>query len=148
MWPESSRQMVRVAVAGADRADYPPVRPACLTLLRPLAQSSAWRAIVRAALAAIATTPMTIQNFEPRLRIILGPSIAIGPGKAALLEAIAETGSIAAAGRRLGMSYRRAWVLVKTMNACFREPLVEATKGGVQGGGAQLTAVGREVIAR
>ena len=68
-------------------------------------------------------------RLEPRIRILLGSSIAIGPGKAALLEAIGETGSIAAAGRRMGMSYRRAWVLTKTMNACFQEPLIEAAKG-------------------
>jgi len=85
-------------------------------------------------------------RLEPRIRILLGSSIAIGPGKAALLEAIGETGSIAAAGRRMGMSYRRAWVLAKTMNACFREPLIAAAKGGVGGGGAHLTAMGREVL--
>ena len=70
-------------------------------------------------------------RLEPRIRILLGSSIAIGPGKAALLAAIGDTGSIAAAGRRMGMSYRRAWVLTKTMNACFREPLIEAAKGGI-----------------
>jgi molybdate transport system regulatory protein len=86
-------------------------------------------------------------QLEPRIRILLGSSIAIGPGKAALLEAISETGSIAAAGRRMAMSYRRAWVLAKTMNACFREPLIEAAKGGIGGGGARLTGVGREVLA-
>src|ERR1700740_3567307 len=86
-------------------------------------------------------------RLEPRLRILLGSSIAIGPGKAALLAAIGETGSIAAAGRRMGMSYRRAWVLAKTMNACFRQPLIEAAKGGLGGGGARLTAMGREVLA-
>jgi molybdate transport system regulatory protein len=85
-------------------------------------------------------------RLEPRIRILIGSSIAIGPGKAALLEAIGETGSIAAAGRRMGMSYRRAWLLAKMMNACFREPLVEATKGGVGGGGARLTRMGREVL--
>jgi molybdate transport system regulatory protein len=63
------------------------------------------------------------------------------------LEAIGETGSIAAAGRRMGMSYRRAWVLAKTMNACFREPLIETVKGGSGGGGARLTGTGREVLA-
>jgi molybdate transport system regulatory protein len=88
------------------------------------------------------------ERLEPRLRILLGAAIAVGPGKAALLEAIGETGSIAAAGRRMGMSYRRAWFLVKTMNACFREPLVDAAKGGLHGGGAQLTATGREVLKR
>jgi molybdate transport system regulatory protein len=71
----------------------------------------------------------------------------MGPGKAALLEAISETGSIAAAGRRMGMSYRRAWVLAKTMNACFREPLIDAAKGGSGGGCALLTPMGREVLA-
>ena len=76
-------------------------------------------------------------RLEPRIRILLGSSIAIGPGKAALLAAIGDTGSIAAAGRRMGMSYRRAWVLTKTMNACFREPLIEAAKGGIGGGGAR-----------
>src|SRR5207248_9010387 len=86
-------------------------------------------------------------RLEPRIRILLGSSIAIGPGKAALLQAIGDTGSIAAAGRRMGMSYRRAWVLVKTMNACFREPLVEAAKGGIGGGGARLTATGERVLA-
>jgi len=63
------------------------------------------------------------------------------------LEGIADTGSIAGAGRRMGMSYRRAWVLAKSMNACFREPLIEAAKGGIGGGGARLTAMGREVLA-
>src|SRR5690349_19155102 len=87
-----------------------------------------------------------MDRLESRIRILLGSSIAIGPGKAALLEAIRETGSIAAAGRRMGMSYRRAWVLAKTMNACFREPLIDAAKGGVGGGGARLTAMGREVL--
>jgi molybdate transport system regulatory protein len=85
-------------------------------------------------------------RLEPRIRILLGSSIAIGPGKAALLEAISETGSIAAAGRRMGMSYRRAWLLAKTMNACFREPLIDATKGGIGGGGARLTPMGQEVV--
>jgi molybdate transport system regulatory protein len=86
-------------------------------------------------------------RLEPRIRILLGSSIAIGPGKAALLDAISETGSIAAAGRRMGMSYRRAWLLAKTMNACFQQPLIEAAKGGIGGGGARLTAMGREVLA-
>ena len=88
-----------------------------------------------------------MDRLEPRIRILLGSSIAIGPGKAALLQAIGDTGSIAAAGRRMGMSYRRAWVLVKTMNACFHEPLVEAAKGGIGGGGARLSATGEQVLA-
>lgn len=88
------------------------------------------------------------ERFEPRIRILLGAAIAIGPGKAALLAAIAETGSIAAAGRRMGMSYRRAWQLVQSMNACFLKPLVDAAKGGATGGGAELTPTGKEVLKR
>jgi molybdate transport system regulatory protein len=86
--------------------------------------------------------------LELRLKLVLKPAIAIGPGKADLLEAIRDTGSIAAAGRRLAMSYRRAWLLVDSMNACFRAPLVEAAKGGAAGGRAVLTATGAEVLGR
>jgi len=81
-----------------------------------------------------------------RVRILVGSAIAIGPGKADLLQAIADTGSISAAARRMGMSYRRAWLLVHTMNTCFAEPLVEAEKGGRAGGGAAITLTGREVL--
>jgi molybdate transport system regulatory protein len=83
-----------------------------------------------------------------RLRIILGDAIAVGPGKADLLEGIRETGSIAAAGRRMGMSYKRAWLLIETMNACFAKPVVEAAKGGTAGGGARLTPLGEDVLQR
>ena len=82
-----------------------------------------------------------------RLRIVLGPDIAIGPGKADLLEGIRETGSIAAAGRRMSMSYKRAWLLVETMNRCFKSPLVETSRGGQVRGGAALTAHGEKVLA-
>lgn len=85
---------------------------------------------------------------EPRLRILLGAAIAMGPGKADLLEAIGHYGSIAKAGRSMGMSYRRAWLLVDTMNASFRAPLVEAARGGSGGGGARLTPLGRDALAR
>ena len=71
----------------------------------------------------------------------------LGPGKADLLELIAETGSIAAAGRRLGMSYKRAWSLVETLNAMFRDPLVESSRGGATFGGARLTENGRIIAA-
>lgn len=84
----------------------------------------------------------------PRLRILLGAAIAMGPGKADLLEAIAATGSISAAGRRMGMSYRRAWMLVETMNTSFTEPLVHAAKGGPHGGGAALTEAGVDILKR
>jgi len=83
-----------------------------------------------------------------RLRIFLEPDIAIGPGKAELLEGIRDTGSIAAAGRRMNMSYKRAWLLVDTMNACFREPLVETSRGGRTQGGARLTPLGEQVLQR
>jgi molybdate transport system regulatory protein len=90
------------------------------------------------------------RNVDPlasvHLRIHLGPEVALGPGKADLLEGIAATGSIAAAGRQLGMSYKRAWVLIDTMNACFRTPLVIVAKGGRAGGGATLTPLGERVL--
>jgi molybdate transport system regulatory protein len=85
---------------------------------------------------------------KPRLRILLGAAIAIGPGKADLLDAIDRCGSISAAARELGMSYRRAWQLGDVMNRSFRERLVEAGTGGKRGGGAVLTPFGREVLAR
>lgn len=80
------------------------------------------------------------------LRVKLGRDTAIGPGKADLLEAIRDTGSIAAGGRRMGMSYKRAWELVRQLNAAFREPLVAPAKGGVRGGGATLTPLGGAVL--
>jgi molybdate transport system regulatory protein len=81
-----------------------------------------------------------------RVRVLADSSVAMGPGKADLLDAIAETGSISGAARAMGMSYRRAWLLVDTMNSCFRSPLVSTAKGGVEGGGASLTATGRRVL--
>lgn len=85
---------------------------------------------------------------EPRLRIriVFGEHEMIGPGKADLLEGIERCGSIAAAGREMGMSYKRAWELIGTLNAMFQAPLVESTRGGPGGGGAVLTALGREVL--
>jgi molybdate transport system regulatory protein len=83
-----------------------------------------------------------------KLRVMFGPEIAMGPGKADLLRAIAETGSISASARRMGMSYRRAWVLVDTMNRCFREPVVDSATGGAGGGGARVTRFGHTVLAR
>ena len=79
---------------------------------------------------------------------MFGPEIAIGPGKADLLDAIAATGSISESARRLGMSYRRAWLLVDTMNRCFSEPVVASESGGSGGGGARVTPFGRRVLAR
>ncbi|WP_238257593.1 winged helix-turn-helix domain-containing protein [Methylobacterium gnaphalii] len=80
------------------------------------------------------------------LRIELGTDTLLGPGKAALLGGIRETGSIAAAGRRMGMSYKRAWYLIDTLNKAFREPLVTASRGGKTGGVTQLTPMGDEIL--
>lgn len=84
-----------------------------------------------------------------RFRVVLKSGIAIGPGKANLLEAIGETSSLTAAAQRFGMSYKRSWSLVQEMNRDFAEPLVETEKGGAGGGGgAKLTKLGRYVLQR
>src|SRR5687768_1674370 len=83
-----------------------------------------------------------------RLRIMQGTAIAVGPGKIDLLEAIAATGSITGAAKRVGMSYRRAWLLLDTMNRCFDQPLTEAESGGTRGGRTRLTPLGSQVVAR
>lgn len=85
--------------------------------------------------------------FRIAVRIYCGDEIAMGPGKADLLEAISQHGSISAAGRAMGMSYRRAWLLVDTMNRCWQGPLVATVPGSAHGGGARLTALGEEVLA-
>ena len=91
-------------------------------------------------------TQESTAQLRAQLRLMLGEEIAFGPGKADLLEAIRDTGSISAAGKKLGMSYRRAWMLVDVMNRCFNEALVTAAKGGANGGGAQLTDFGNKVL--
>ena len=83
-----------------------------------------------------------------RLRITRGDDIAVGPGKIELLAAIARTGSITSAARELGMSYRRAWLLVDTMNRSFKSPVVDAESGGRRGGGTALTPVGADIVRR
>lgn len=85
-------------------------------------------------------------SLRPRIRMTRGDLVIIGPGKADLLEAIAETGSIRSAADAMGMSYMRAWSLIRTMNASFREPLVEKTRGGSMKGGATLTPTGERVL--
>lgn len=86
---------------------------------------------------------------EPlKVRMLIGEATTIGPGKTALLEQIGRLGSIAAAARALGMSYRRAWLLVDAMNRDFRQPLVEAATGGAGGGGARVTPAGLDALAR
>jgi len=86
-------------------------------------------------------------HLKLKAQLFCGSEIAMGPGKAALLDAIAATGSISAAGRALGMSYRRAWLLVDVMNRCWEEPLVETAAGGSHGGGARVTPLGMEILA-
>ena len=83
-----------------------------------------------------------------RVRVMQGQTIAFGPGKADLLQAIAQTGSISGAAREMDMSYRRAWLLVEEMNRCFASPLVATATGGARGGGAAVTELGQEVLAR
>jgi molybdate transport system regulatory protein len=80
------------------------------------------------------------------LRLDFAPDRRLGPGKVQLLEEIAEQGSISAAGRALGMSYRRAWLLVENLNAIFAGPVVAASAGGSRGGGAVLTPLGESVV--
>ena len=81
------------------------------------------------------------------LRVVLPQGVAIGPGRAELLEAIRDRGSISAAGRAIGMSYKRAWDLTEAVNHAFRFPLVETAAGGAAGGGSRLTATGEAVLA-
>jgi cardiolipin synthase len=81
-----------------------------------------------------------------RIRVTRGGAVVMGPGRADLLDQIQVTGSIAAAGRAMRMSYKRAWALVEAMNQDFTAPLVEAAKGGAGGGGARLTALGVQVL--
>jgi molybdate transport system regulatory protein len=90
-------------------------------------------------------------NQPPALKIKIqihcGDEIAMGPGKADLLDAIMREGSISAAGRALGMSYRRTWLLVDAMNRCWEAPLVGTSAGGSHGGGARVTDYGQAILA-
>lgn len=94
--------------------------------------------------------PLHNADHYPRLqlRLYLAEGVWLGPGKADLLELIGETGSISEAGRRMGMSYKRAWSLVDGLNRIFARPLVASERGGSGGGGAQLTETGQEVLTR
>ena len=86
-------------------------------------------------------------RLQTRLRVRVGDDIALGPGKADLLSAIAATGSLSGAAKQMGMSYMRAWTLLQTMNHCFRLPLVITLRGGRQGGRAELTKDGARALA-
>ena len=85
-------------------------------------------------------------SLQPRLRVFAGRQMVIGWGKVMLLQLVQETGSIAEAARCMGMSYNHAWGLIRLMNASFKEPLVEATRGGKGKGGATVTATGVKVL--
>lgn len=89
---------------------------------------------------------MRVGQLKLKVQLVCGEAFAIGPGKADLLEAIDREGSISGAGRALGMSYRRAWLLVDEMNRCFQERVIETLSGGGRERGARISAFGREVL--
>lgn len=89
-----------------------------------------------------------VPALKVKVQLFCGDEIAMGPGKADLLEAIAREGSISGAARALGMSYRRAWLLVDAMNRCWRQPLVATMPGGAAKGGARLTPAGQDILHR
>jgi molybdate transport system regulatory protein len=84
-------------------------------------------------------TKANTSKVQPRFRVYNGEEIALGPGRVDLLEMIRETGSIAEAAEEMGMSYMRAWTLIKTTESCFKQPLVTVSRGGAKHGGATLT---------
>ncbi|MGA2138869.1 MAG: LysR family transcriptional regulator [Verrucomicrobiia bacterium] len=90
---------------------------------------------------------MPAARIVPRIRVVCGRDIALGPGKVELLEHIARTGNLRKAAAAMEMSYMRAWTLVRTMNRCFKKPLVIAKRGGTQGGATLVTAEGKAVAA-
>ena len=86
--------------------------------------------------------------IKPSIRILFGAASSLGPGKIALLESISRMGSISGAAREMGMSYRRAWLLVEAMNSAFTQPVVSAVTGGKRGGGAAVTHFGLTLLTR
>ena len=85
---------------------------------------------------------------QPSIRILFGAASSLGPGKIALLESISRVGSISGAAREMGMSYRRAWLLVEAMNTAFTQAVVVAVTGGARGGGAAVTPFGLDLLER
>ncbi|MEI9960052.1 MAG: hypothetical protein WDM76_02645 [Limisphaerales bacterium] len=85
-------------------------------------------------------------SLRPRFRVMRGKEIAFGPGQGGIAALVNETGSIGEAAKRMDMSYMRAWSLIQTMNACFKEPLIAAVRGGHKRGGAELTESGHAVL--
>ena len=90
---------------------------------------------------------MPAARIVPRIRVVCGRDIALGPGKVQLLEHIARTGNLRKAAAAMEMSYMRAWTLVRTMNRCFKKPLVVTKRGGTQGGATLVTTEGKTVAA-
>jgi molybdate transport system regulatory protein len=84
--------------------------------------------------------------LRPRIRILCGDNVVFGPGKAELLEHLAETHSLNRAAKRMGMSYMKAWLLVGIMNRSYKKPLIKMARGGAKGGGAELTILGKRVL--
>jgi molybdate transport system regulatory protein len=93
-------------------------------------------------------SPAATGRHQLHLRLDFGGRVALGPGKVRLMELIAEHGSITAAGRAMDMSYRRAWLLASEINAAFAAPLIIKQTGGRGGGGAALSALGHDIVAR
>ncbi|MFA7430932.1 MAG: winged helix-turn-helix domain-containing protein [Rhodospirillaceae bacterium] len=91
--------------------------------------------------------PESLPRLLARMRFKRDDSLVLGPGRVDLMQAIVATGSISAAARSMGMSYRRAWLLVEEINSAFARPLVASVSGGKHGGGARLTDTGRAVVA-
>ena len=136
---------------GRPKGERAPERAARRVVSDPPGRPKGEQAPERAARRVVSDPPGRVKpavDTRFRLRLTRGDDILLGPGKVDLLEAIAREGSITAAAKALHMSYRRAWLLVDTMNRNFRAPVVEAGAGGAQGGGAALTSLGHEVVAR
>lgn len=93
------------------------------------------------------STPTPPRELKARLRFKRGDALVLGPGRIELMEAVAQCGSISGAARAMGMSYRRAWLLIDEVNSAFARPLVESVAGGRRGGGARLTEAGVAVVA-
>lgn len=91
-------------------------------------------------------TKLSASSLHPRIRVLSGEKIALGPGKAELLQHISTSGSIAKAAKIMNMSYMKAWLLVKEMHEAFKEPVIEKLRGGAVGGGAKLTEFGIKVL--
>lgn len=91
-------------------------------------------------------SPKSKSTLLVRPRLYLSDEIAIGPGKIDLLRAVGETRSISAAARALGVPYKRAWLLIETLNQGFGRPVVETATGGKGGGGATLTRLGQDLV--